>query len=170
MTRSPLLINSDLGAIYIFARQYDKAIEQFRKVLEMDQSFYYAKWRLGIAYEMRGSFREAIDEYEKARQLNDDPQVLALLGHAYVASDQRDKALGMLDRLKEVSKQRYVSAYSFALVYAGLGEKDQAFKWLEQGYQNRDWQMGHLRVDPMLDNLHPDPRFADLVRRVGLPQ
>jgi tetratricopeptide (TPR) repeat protein len=165
-----LIINADLGANYIFARQYDKAIEQFRKTLEMDQSFYYAHWRLGTAYEMKGSFQEAITEYQKARQLNDDPQVLALLGHIYAASGKRDEALRMLDQLKEISQQRYVSAYSFALVYAGLGEKDQAFHWLEQGYQNRDWQMVHLNVDPMLDNLRSDARFANLVRRIGLSQ
>ncbi len=165
-----LIVNSDLGVTYIFARQYDKAIEQFRKTLEMDQSFYYAHWRLGTAYEMKGSFQEAIAEYQKARQLDDDPQVLALLGCAYAASGKRDQALRSLDQLKEISKQRYVSSYSFALVYAALGEKDQAFQWLEQGYQNRDWQMARLNVDPMLDSLRSDPRFADLMRRIGLPQ
>ncbi|MCA1617587.1 MAG: tetratricopeptide repeat protein, partial [Acidobacteria bacterium] len=72
-----LVINTDLGSVYIFARQHDKAIEQLRKTIEMDQSFYYAHWRLGEAYEMKGSFRDAIAEYQKARQLNDDPKVLA---------------------------------------------------------------------------------------------
>ncbi|MBA2527038.1 MAG: protein kinase [Pyrinomonadaceae bacterium] len=165
-----LIINTDLGSTYLMARQYDNAIEQFRKALEMDQSFYNAQWRLGTAYAMKGSFQEAIAEYQKARQQNDDPQVLALLAHAYAASGQRYEALRMLDQLKGISKQRYVSAYSFALVYAGLGERDQALQWLEQGYQNRDWQTSHLKVDPMLDNLRPDPRFNDLLRRAGLPQ
>jgi tetratricopeptide (TPR) repeat protein len=165
-----LITNSDLGSTYIFARQYDKAIEQFRKTMEMDQSFYYAHWRLGVAYEMKGSFQEAIAEYQKARELNDDPQVLALLGHVYAASGKRYEALRTLDQLKEISKQRYVSAYSFALVYSGLGEKDQAFQWLEQGYQKRDWQMVRLNVDPMLDNLRSDPRFVGLLKRMNFPE
>jgi tetratricopeptide (TPR) repeat protein len=165
-----LIINSDLGATYIFARQYDTAIEQLRKTLEIDQSFYYAHWRLGEALELKGSFQEAIAEYEKARSLNDDPQVLALLAHVYAASGQREQALRSLDQMRETSRQRYVSAYSFALAYVGLGDKDQAFQWLEQAYQNRDWPMARFNVDPMLDNLRSDPRFADLLRRVGLPQ
>jgi serine/threonine protein kinase/Tfp pilus assembly protein PilF len=165
-----LIINSDLGATYIFARQYDTAIEQLRKTLEMGQSFYYAHWRLGEALELKGSFQEAIAEYEKARSLNDDPQVLALLAHVYAASGQREQALRSLDQMRETSRQRYVSAYSFALAYVGLGDKDQAFQWLEQAYQNRDWPMASFNVDPMLDNLRSDPRFADLLRRVGLPQ
>jgi TolB-like protein/Flp pilus assembly protein TadD len=165
-----LIVNSDLGGTFIFARQYDKAIEQLHKALEMDQSFYYAHWRLGTAYELKRSFQEAIAEYQKASQLNDDPQVLGLLGHVYAASGKTDQAHRTLDQLKEISRQRYVSAYSFAIVNAGLGEKDQAFQWLEQGYQNRDWQMARLNVDPLIDNLRSDRRFADLVRRVGLPQ
>jgi len=165
-----LVINADLGEVYTYARQYDNAIEQLRKTIEMDQGFYYAHWRLGLAYEMKGLIQEAIAEYRKARQLDDDPFVLALLGHAYAVSGVRDEALQTVEQLKETSRQRYVSAYSFAVVYAGLGEKDQAFQWLEKAYQDRADDLRQLKVDPLLDNLRPDPRFADLVRRVGLPQ
>ncbi len=165
-----LITNAELGVIYIMARQYDRAVEQLRKTHEMDQGFYYAHWRLGTAYVVKGSFQDAILEYQRARQLNDDPQVLALLGHAYAASGERGEGLKTLDQLVVISKQRYVSAYSFVLIYEALGEKDRAFQWLEQGYQNRDWQMNQLKVDPMLDDLRTDARFTDLVRRVGLPQ
>ncbi len=96
--------------------------------------------------------------------------MLALLGHAYAVSGKRDEALRTLDQLKEIAKQRYVGAYGFAIVHAGLGDKDQAFQWLERGYQDRALEMTRLKVDPFLDNLRSDPRFADLVRRVGLPQ
>ena len=92
----------------------------------------------------------------------------ALLGHAYAAAGKRDEALRTRDQLKEISEQRYVSAYAFAIIYAGLGEKDQALQSLEQAYQNHDWMMARLKIDPLLDNLHSDPRFQDLVRRVGL--
>jgi eukaryotic-like serine/threonine-protein kinase len=164
-----LVIKTDLGSSYTFARQYDTAIEQLRKTIEMDQSFYVAHWRLGTAYEMKGSFQEAIAEYQKAGKLNDDPQMQALLGHAYAASGKRDEALRTLDQLKEISEKRYVSAYAFAIIYAGLGEKDQALQWLEQAYQNHDWMMARLKIDPLLDNLRSDPRFQNIVRRVGIP-
>jgi tetratricopeptide (TPR) repeat protein len=164
-----MIINADLGSVYIFARQYDQSIEQLRKTIELDQSFYYAHWRLGMAYEMKGSLQEAITEYQKARQLSEDTQMLALLAHAFAASGKRDEALRTLDQLKEISKQRYVPAYGFAIVYEALGDKDQAFQWLERSYQDRAVAMSVLKVDPLLDNLRSDPRFADLVRRVGLP-
>ena len=114
------------------------------------------------------SFQDSIAEYQRAKQLNDDPRMLGLLGHAYAVSGQRDEALETLDQLKQNAGQRYVSGFSFALVYAGLGEKDQAFQWLEKSYQDRAPDMVQLKVDPMLDSLHSDPRFADLVKRMGL--
>ncbi len=165
-----LIISADLGNTYIQAHQPDKAIEQLRKTIAMDESFYFAHWILGTAYEMTGAVPEAIAEYQKARQLNDDPWVLALLGHALATSGKRDEALKILDQLKQISRQRYVNAYNFALVYAGLGERDQAFQWLEKSYQDREPRITRLKVDPLLGDLHSDPRFADLVRRVGLPQ
>ena len=165
-----LIINADLGFDYIYARQYDKAIEQLRKTIEMDQSFYYAHRQLGEAYELQGSFPEAIAEYQKARQLSDDPALLAWLGHTYAASGKRDEALKTLDQLTVIARQRYVSEYSWAIIYAGLGEKDQAINWLEKGYQERATKMSYLQIEPFFDNLRSDPRFVELVRRVGLPQ
>ena len=163
-----LVINSDVGVTYISARQYNQAIEQLRKTTEMDQGFYYAHWWLGIAYEMKGSLEEALAEYQKARQLTDDPRMLAMLGHGLAVSGKRDEALRTLDQLKEMAKERYVQAYSLTIVYVGLGEKDQALQWLERDYQDRAVDMLSLKVDPLLDSLRSDPRFADLVRRVGL--
>jgi tetratricopeptide (TPR) repeat protein len=165
-----LIINADVGTTYIYARQYDNAIEQLRKTIEMDPSFYYARWRLGVAYELKGSLNEAMTEYQNARALNDDPYVLALMGHAYAASGKRDEASRTLDQLKEIAKHRYVPAYAFALLHARLGEKDQAFQWLERSYQDRAFDIPYLKVDPLIDNLRSDPRFEDLLRRAGLPQ
>jgi TolB-like protein/Flp pilus assembly protein TadD len=163
-----LIINADLGEVLTCARQYDKAIEQLRKTIEMDQSFYYAHWRLGAAYELKGFLQEAITEYQKARQLNDDPWVLALLGNAYAVSGKRDEALKLLNQMTERSKQRYVPAYGFAIVYAGLGEMDQAFQWLEKCYKDRASDFIDLKTDPLIDGLRSDPRYADLLRRAGL--
>jgi len=163
-----LIINADVGEIYIYARQYDQAIEQLRRTIEMDPNFYNAHWRLGKAYEKKGNVQDALAEYQKARQLNDDPLVLASFGHLLGSSGKRDQALKALDQLQQMAKQRYVSAYSFAIVYEGLGDKDKAFQWLEKGYQDRIYEMNYLKVDALLEDLRSDPRFADLVRRVGL--
>jgi eukaryotic-like serine/threonine-protein kinase len=165
-----MIINTELGTTYFYARQYDQSLEQLRKTLEMDPSFYYAHYSSGMAYLMKRSLEEALAEYQKARQLNDDPYVLALVGHFYAASGKTDQAFRTLDQLKEISKQRYVPAYGFAIVYAQLGEKDQAFQWLEKSYQNHEGYVTILKIDPFFDSLRSDPRLTDLVRRVGLPQ
>ena len=163
-----LIINAELGTIYMWARQYDKAIEQLRKTIEMDPSFYYAHWTLGETYDLSGNVQEALKEYQTAYRLSDDPAMLGFMGHTHAISGKKDEALKMLDQMREISRQRYVPAYSFAQVYAALGDKDQAFQWLEKSYQDRAPDMVQLKVDPMLDSLHSDPRFADLVKRMGL--
>jgi len=164
-----LMASYDLGTSYYCARQYDKTIEESRKALELDQSFSHVHANLGSAYEMKGSFQEAIAEFQKARQLGDHPLYAALLGRAFAVSGRREKALRMLDELKEIAKQRYDDPLAFAILYAALGEKDQAFQWLERGYQDHALVMTDLKVDPRYDNLRSDPRFADLLRRVGFP-
>ena len=163
-----LIVNADLGDTYFYSRRYDQAVEQLLKTIEMDESFYYAHYELGMAYEMKGSYNEAIAQYQRARALNSDPRVLALLGHAYAASGRRDEALKVLDQLKEIAGQQYIPAYHFVILYAGLGDKDAAFEWLEKTYRDRTSRMTILQVDPYLDPLRPDPRFPDLVNRVGL--
>jgi TolB-like protein len=163
-----LIINHALGLTYLYARQYDQAIEQFRKTVELDQNWYNGHLFLGFGYEAKGLHREAIAEYQKAVALNEDPYALAFLGHVYGVSGRKDEALKILTQMSEIAKQRYVPAYSFGMVYAGLGDKTQAFQWLERSYQDRAYDVIYLNVDPQFDSLHSDPRFADLVRRVGL--
>ena len=163
-----LIVNAELGRAYFNAGQYDKAVEQYRKILEMDQNFPVAHWFLGETYEARGQFAEAIAEYERARQLNGDPRMLAMLGHARAASGHRAEALKLLAQLNEAAKQRYISPYYFAIVHAALGDRDQAFQWLERGYQERISSIPFIKYDHSLDPLRADPRFADLVRRIGL--
>jgi eukaryotic-like serine/threonine-protein kinase len=163
-----LAINADVGNTYIQARQYDKGIEQLRKTVEMDQNFYVAHMFLGMAYQMKGDFQDAIAEYQRASQLNDDPYVLALLGDVYAVSGRKDEAVKILDQLKRLSKQRFVYAYGVALVYVGLGDKDQAFEWLEKSFQNHEARINRLKVDPLFDSVRSDARYADLIRRIGL--
>jgi TolB-like protein/Tfp pilus assembly protein PilF len=166
-----LIINNDLGNTYYYARRYDEAIGQLRKTLEMDPGFYFAYLTLGQALEMKGALDAAIEEYQKARALNDDPFVLALLGHAYAFSDNKIEAGKILDQLMQLSKQRYVTGYSFAIVYLGLGDKEEALRWLQKSYQNRaGYDIVSIKVDPFLDPLRGDPRFENLVAKVFAPK
>jgi len=162
-----LINNADLGNTYFLARRYDEAIEQVHKTLEMDPGFYSAYLTLGQALEMKGARDAAIGDYQKARALNDDSSVLGLLAHAYAFSDNKIEAGKILDQLKELSKDRYVSAYSFALIYLGLGDKEEALGWLEKSCQDRAGSdIGYIRIDPLLDPLRGDPRFEALAEKI----
>jgi 6-phosphogluconate dehydrogenase len=135
--------------------------------LEMDPGYYYAHVDLGQVLAAKRASEAAISEYQKARALNDDPFVLGLLAHAYASSGNKSEALKILEQLKELSKQRYVSAFSFAIVNLGLGDKEQALGWLEQSYQDRAGaDIGWIRVDPLFDPLHGDQRFEVLAEKI----
>jgi TolB-like protein/DNA-binding winged helix-turn-helix (wHTH) protein len=165
-----LAIGGHLGWHYLYARQYDQAIEQFRKTLELDPAFpqtqRYAAW----AYLQKGMHQEAIASLRAALgQLGRNPEVEGELGHALGVAGRRAEALAVFEGLRPVSSTRYVSPYSVALVHVGLGDRDQALAWLEKAYVERSDYMAYLSREPMLDGLRSDPRFAALVRRVGLP-
>src|SRR5213082_3352103 len=162
-----LVINTDLGATYYRARRYDEAIEQLHKTLELDPGFYYARWNLGSALSAKGAIGEAIGEYQKARALNDDPLVLGLLTRAYAFSGNKTEAIKLRDQLATLFREGYVSAYSFALVSIGFGDKEEALRWLEKSYQYRAGNdLEFIRVEPLLDPLRGDPRFEALMAKV----
>jgi len=162
-----LVINADLGMNYYYARRYDEAITQLRKTLEMDPGYYYAHVNLGEVFSAKRAFDEAIAEYQKARALNDDPFVLGLLGNAYASLGNKTEALKILEQLKVMSRQRYVSLYSFAIVYLALGDKAEALRWLEQCYQDRAGaDIGWIRVDSLVDPLRGDSRFEALAEKI----
>jgi TolB-like protein/Tfp pilus assembly protein PilF len=162
-----LVINTDLGSSLCRARRYDEAIQQLRKTLEMDPEFYYAHWNLGLALEGKGAFDAAIEEYLKARALTDDPAMLGRLGHAYAASGRKSEALKVRDELQEISRNRYVSAYSFAIICIGLGEKEEALRWLEKAYDDRAGDtMRMANVDFLLDPLRAEPRFKAIIKKI----
>lgn len=164
------IINAAAARQLIFARQYDLAIEQLQKALELEPNFMVAHVRLGLVYEQKGMYEDAFAELDKARTLSkDNPFVIAAVGHAYALSGNRKRAQELLAELKQLSKKRYVSSYDMAVIYSGLREPDQAFAWLEKAYQDREGLLVYLKVEPWLDPIRSDRRFAELVRRVGLP-
>jgi serine/threonine protein kinase len=166
-----LIINLHLGWYYLFTRKYDLAIEQLQKTLELDPNFILARMFLGQAYQQKGMMDEAIREFQEAVSLSGrNPVYLGGLGQAYALAAKRREAMGVLEELKKQSRLRYVAARAIAEVYVGLGERDQAFFWLGKAIEERDGWLVHLRRDPRYDSLRSDPRFADLLRRIGLPQ
>jgi len=166
---SPAVSHSLTVQLYL-ARQFDQAIEQSHKTLELDPNFAISYELLGEVYVSRGMYRESLPELEKYSALSRGRAMsLALLGYAHARLGERSQALRVLRQLEAASKQSYTPAFSFAVVYAGLGEKDQAFAWLEKAYGERTSRLGYLKVEPLWDPLRTDPRFAGLVRRIGLP-
>ncbi|MGB2888579.1 MAG: tetratricopeptide repeat protein, partial [Candidatus Acidiferrales bacterium] len=166
-----LIINRTLGQVFYLARQYDQAIEQLRKTLEFDPSFVRAHSFLGLAYIQKFMYKEGIAEFEKELVVSPGtPYALSVLGYAYAAAGRRAEAPKVLDKLNELSKQKYVPAVSRVGIYVGLGEKDKAFEWLEKDYEDRSIgnSFASIKVDPALDPLRSDPRFQDLLRRMNL--
>ena len=161
-----LVIKADLGWILIMARRYDEGITQLKSTLALDPNLYYARLRLGDVYQAKGMYTEAIAEYRKTFALSAEPWVKAMLARSLVKAGHRSEAFQLLNELKAESSQRYVQSDCLATVYAALGEKDEAFKWLEKGFTERTFDL-QSTVDPLFDDLRADPRFADLVRRVA---
>src|SRR6266542_4145522 len=168
-----LIVNFELGLAFYFDRDYDQAIEQFQKTLELDQNFPPALNFLPAAYEQKGMYSEAIAEFKKAIALpagNEWTLSKGGLGHLYAVTGKKSEARTLLDELKQLSAKEYVPATSVALIYAGLGEKDQAFAWLDTGYEQRAFQLPWIKLDPRFDSLRSDSRFEDLMRRIGFSQ
>ncbi|MFY9572020.1 MAG: protein kinase [Blastocatellia bacterium] len=163
-----LIINTALGRALHSAREYDLAIEQLRKTLDMDPNFAEAHFHLGLSYEGKGSYDDAVAEFEKAVQLFSDNSMKAWVGRAYALSGKKSRALRVLAELTDMSKREHVSPYGMATLYAALGEKNRAFEWLEKVYSERSYYVVFLNVDPVLDPLRSDPRFAELQQRIGL--
>jgi tetratricopeptide (TPR) repeat protein len=162
-----LVDNVDLGWVYFAARRYDEAIAQMRKTIEIDSRFYLAHYYLGEALQLKGQLADAIAEYRKAVELDDDPFALALLGQAYARAGQRDEAQKILARLTEEAKSRYVSAYGVALMFIGLGDKEQAMDALERAFrEGAGNDIISIKVDPILDDLRGQPRFEALAQKI----
>jgi TolB-like protein/Tfp pilus assembly protein PilF len=162
-----LVINSNLGWAYIHLGRLDEAIAQLRKTVEMDSAFYYARYTLAEALELKGLIPEATAEYQKTIAITDDAAPLGLLGRLYAVQGRKDEAQKILQQLRERREQRYIPAYYVAIVYLGLGDRNEAFNWLEESYRERDgFNIGPVRIDPLLIPLHGDPRFEALAEKI----
>jgi serine/threonine-protein kinase len=165
-----LIIGTNVGRVHYFAGDLEHAETWLRRTLELGPDYAPAHRGLGITLLLQGRFAEAITEAREAVRLsNNDPYHAAILGYLYAKGGQPEEAQRILDELAVRSKLTYVAPTQFALVHEGLVERDRVFEWLERAYQERDAWMLYTLTDPLLAPLRSDPRFADLVRRVGLP-
>ena len=165
-----ITINNALGDYYIQIKQYDQAIAQYRKTLEMDSSFTTAQVGLGRAYEQKGMFTEALEQFAAARNKSKRELPLGHEGHVYAVSGRKEEARKVLKSLLDQANQGDGNPYMIAIVYAGLGDKDEAFKWLEKAFADYSLLPGPLRFDPRLEILRSDARYKDLIRLSGLPE
>ena len=164
-----LAIRTDIGFEMYYDRQYDRAIQQLKTTLEMNPNFPLARLWLGRAYQQKGLYEEAIAEFSQtASVLREWVPTIAAIGYVQGKEGRRAEALRTLEQLKELMRKRYVTAYGVALVYAGLGDSNEAFAWLHQGIEERTHWLVWLKLDPRWDDLRSDPRFGQLIARVGL--
>ncbi len=165
-----LVMRHNLGRALAYAHRCDEAIAEERKVLDMDPNFSIAYNPLGSCLTGTGKKEAAVAQLRKGLELSPGSlSFLAFLGNAEARTGNRAEAMKILERLTELSKQRYIPAYYFAIVHAGLGQKEQAFTELEKAYQERSDFLLWLKIEESMESLRSDPRFADLVRRIGLP-
>lgn len=163
------IIGTSLGAAYYFARAYDQSIAKYLKALEFDPDFAIAHAFLAGPYVCLRQYERAEEECRKARSLAGESKYPhAFLAYVYGMSGQKDKAQELLDHLLNLAQSEYISSYHIALIYCGLNEMDQALEWLNKAYDERDNWMVWLNIYPVFDPLRDDPRFQELVRKVGL--
>ncbi len=165
-----LIMNAALGRFgYFYARQYDRAIEQCRKTLEIEAGFWVAHLWLGYVHAVTGRLPEALAEFQTACRLDDNPETLVGLGYAHGVSGHTEDARKALDELMNGSRTRYVTPINVAMVHFGLGENDEAYAWLEKSCEDRNQWLSDIQVDPIFDSLRSDARFTDLLKRMNQP-
>lgn len=160
---------TQLGRHLYYARDYDRAIDQCREVLDVNPDWPDAHAVLGLTYLQKGMVEEAAAAFRRTnRLLPDDPETLMLVGCGHAAAGRHKEALEVLGRLKRFSARRYASPHLMAWMYSTLRDKDRAFEWLEKAYEYRSYSLAHLKISPLFDALRSDPRFDALLRRMGL--
>ena len=163
-----VVINAEVGCASYYARRYDQAIAELRETLEMDPNYMLAHYNLGRAYSQKGLYEESAEALLRARSLSGSPFIAAELGYVYAAAGRGGEAREVLRELKEEAARSYVDPYLIAIIHTGLGERAQAFEWLDRAFEDRSTWMPWIKVEPKFDGLRSDPRFQDLIQRVGL--
>jgi serine/threonine protein kinase/tetratricopeptide (TPR) repeat protein len=168
-------IVAGVGSSYLFMRRYDDAIAQFQKALDLNPNLPAIRAELSWAYAMKNMYPQALAEYDKIAEQDkavatENQFVAGVLGWLYAASGRRADALRIAQEFRDLSTHSYIEFYQFAGVYAGLGDRDEAFRLLERGYKERSAGMVYLASDLVWYGMHSDPRYIDLLRRIGLPQ
>ena len=163
-----LQINVNISTVLLLTRRFEEAIRQYQKTLDIDPNYYPARYGLGCVASAQGNYSEAVSEFEKVYQLEEDNDIaLGAMGRAYALVGNKSQAEKVLKALKTLARRKYVSSYSFGLVYTGLGQKDQVLKAFDKGYEERDDWMVTLNVMLEFESMRSDPRFKDLLRRIG---
>jgi tetratricopeptide (TPR) repeat protein len=162
-----LLLKANTALLSYFRGRYEKALQELLEVRKLDPSAATVHWGIGLVYEQKRMYPEAIEAIQKATSLSASLNFQSSLAHVHAVAGNASEARTVLDALRERSRQSYVPSYYSALIHAGLGETDRAFEWLERAYQERSTVLAYLRLDPRLAPLRSDPRFADLLRRTG---
>ena len=148
--------------------QYEQAIDQSRKTLEMDPNFALARYRLGQTYVLAGRYSEAVAELTKAVALSQSPRAMSELGLAHALAGNRSAALALLGQLTDQSKQRHISPFNLAVIHGGLGDKERALEWLDKAYEERSPSLNLLKVSPAFIGIRREPRFVAMVRSLGM--
>lgn len=165
------VMNTHLGWHCMYSRDYDSAISRFDHTLLLDPEFILAYWYLGITYALKGDYSAAERAYRRALEPNNEDLIIrADAAHFHAVSGDQTKARSELKELEELSKTQHISPFGLAMICVGLGDVDRAFEYFETALQEHSDMLVYLNVDPRLDPIRADERFADLVRRVGLPQ
>jgi eukaryotic-like serine/threonine-protein kinase len=162
-------IATDAAWVFYLRRDYDQMMEQAKAAVELAPNYWLAHLQLGLAYEKKGDFARAVQELEEARRMDDNPGILEMLAGTYAAAGRPEEARKITAEMVERSKTRYVCAYEVATSYAGLKDRESAFLWLRKSLDERADCSPWIAADPKLDPLRDDPRFQDLLRRIGLP-
>jgi serine/threonine protein kinase/tetratricopeptide (TPR) repeat protein len=173
LANDPLSVpaNIYLAGVYHYRRDYDGSLKQARRALDLDANDIEAHVVLALNYEQQRKYKEAIAELEKAHKLADyNPLLLGPLASCYGGSGDREKALMLLDELNAAAAQAYVAPISWVMIYLGLGDLEHAFEWLDKAAEARDPLLCYLKVGPIYDAIRADPRYADLLYRIGLAQ
>ena len=169
----PLNLNNgaNLSGMYFYGRQYDRALAEAKQVFDLDPNFIVGRWALSQAYIVKGKPAEAITLNEQALQNDPTNQVfLRFAGIAYATAGRRREAEEIINRFRDLAKTQYVMSYHLAMIYAALGERDKAFAELETAFEEHDYLLPRIKVEPFLDTLRADPRFKEMLKRLNLPE